>query len=303
MAKVFIGMPAYNGERFIGEAIESLLNQSFSDFALFISDDASTDGTQAICENYAKKDLRITYYRQTKNLGLFANFKFVLDKADAPYFMWAAHDDIREKDYLKVCAEKLENNKYLGLATTVMAVIDSFGRILIEEKDLVYLSGEPSIRQVAKYILQPEILGKCNLVYGLWRTDAAKTTWQVYPQRHVWGQDYMFSLALISRFPVFVDKSVLFKKRFGGFSSSKSSTGDKEDLKGSIEYKNPKNYMFPFGRSHQYFKGHMEALRGTPYCILTLLLIIRLPRAFFIYLKERNIKKFLRKILLIFKLQ
>lgn len=289
-------MPAYNGERFIGEAIESLLNQSFFDFTLFISDDASTDGTRAICEMYTKKDQRIIYYRQTKNLGLFANFKFVLGKADAPYFMWAAQDDIREKDYLKVCAGKLENNGHLGLATTVMAVTDSFGKTLTEEKDLVCLSGKPRIRQVAKYILQPEILGKCNLMYGLWRIGVVKSVWEAYPQRHTWGQDYMFSLALISRFPVFVDKSVLFKKRLGGFSSPQALQNDKEEAARSLECKNPKNNMFPFGRFKSYFRGHMEALRGTNYRPLAaIILFMRLPRAFFIYLSERNYKKFIRR--------
>jgi len=289
MAKVFIGMPAYNGERFISEAIESLLNQSFSDFTLFISDDASTDGTRAICEMYTKKDQRIIYYRQTKNLGLFANFKFVLDKADAPYFMWAAQDDIREKDYLKVCAEKLENNGHLGLATTVMAVTDSFGRTLTEEKDLVCLSGKPGIRQVAKYILQPEM-------YGLWRIGVVKSVWEAYPQRHTWGQDYMFSLALISRFEVYVDNKVLFKKRLGGFSSPQALAHDTEGNVKKIAYKNPKNHMVPFGRFKGYYNGHMEALRGTNYRPLaTIILFMRLPRAFFIYLGEKNYKKFIRR--------
>ena len=66
MAKVFIGMPAYNGERFIKEAIDSLRGQSYVDWVMLISDDASTDKTRAICEEYAKKDQRITYYRQEK---------------------------------------------------------------------------------------------------------------------------------------------------------------------------------------------------------------------------------------------
>lgn len=297
MAKVFIGMPAHNGERFIGEAIKSLLNQSFSDFTLFISDDASTDGTQAICEMYAKKDPRIVYCRQEKNIGMFPNFKFTLNKANGPYFMWAAQDDIREKDYLKICADKLDNNKNLGLATTVTGIIDSFGRTLIEEKDLTRLSGKPGIKQVAKYILQPEILGKCNLMYGLWRIDAIKTVWKAYSQRHTWGQDYIFSLALISRFPVFVDKSVLFKKRFGGFSSPQALQNDKKEAPKNLEYKNPKNHIFPFGRFKNYFRGHMEALRGTPYRQLAaIILFIRLPRAFFIYLGEKNYKKFIRRL-------
>src|SRR3989338_10588415 len=115
MTKVFIGMPAYNGERFIREAIESVIGQSYADWVMLISDDASTDKTRAICEEYTKRDSRITYYRQEKNLGLFANFKFVLDKADTDYFIWAAQDDIREKDYLKTCVEQLEKNTDLGL--------------------------------------------------------------------------------------------------------------------------------------------------------------------------------------------
>lgn len=296
MTKVFIGMPVYNGKRFVSKAIESLLNQSFPGFTLFISDDGSTDGTRAICEMYAKKDPRIIYCRQEKNIGMFPNFKFVLDKADRDFFMWAAQDDIRERDYLKTCLDKLDNNKNLGLATTVTGIIDSFERTLIEEKYLTRLSGKPSVKQVAKYILQPEILGKCNLMYGLWRIGAVKTVWEVYPQRHTWGQDYMFSLALISRFPVFVDKSVLFKKRFGGFSSPQALQNDKRETPRDLEYKNPKNHIFPFGRFKSYFSGHAEVLRGTHYRFLALLLIIRLPRSLFIYLKERNIKKIPRNI-------
>ena len=291
MSKIFIGMPAYNGARFIEKAIDSLVNQSFQDWQLLVSDDCSNDETAQIVQEYTKKDSRITYYRQEKNLGLFANFKFVLDKANAPYFIWTAHDDIREKDYLKVCVEKLENNSSLSFATTVLATIDSSGKTLIEEKDLLKLSGKPSFLSVARYVLQPEILGKCNLMYGLFRTSVMREVWEAYPQRHVWGQDYMFSLALISRFNIYVDERILFKKRIGGFSDSKTPT---DNLKNKS--KNPKNQMFPFGRFTQYFNGHMEALHGTPYRgIVAILLIIRLPRAFLIHIKERSILNFLKR--------
>lgn len=296
MAKVFIGMPAYNGERFITEAIESLRNQSYSDWTLYISDDASTDSTPAICREYARKDNRIIYCRQEKNLGIFPNFKFLLDRADGPYFMWAAHDDIREKDYLRVCVERLEQDKTLGLATTCMAAIDSFGRTLVEELALTRLSGKPRFMGVARYVLQPEILGKCNLMYGLFRTDAARTTWSAYPQRRVWGQDYMFSLALTSRFAVYVDERILFKKRLGGISSPGALLNDTKDGVRRLEFAQPKNHMFPFGRFKSYFIGHMEALRGTPYQPLAaILLLMRLPRSFIIHVRERSIKSFIRR--------
>ena len=92
-AAVSIGMPVYNGEKYIREALDSLLGQSFTGFELIISDNASTDGTEAICQQYAAKDSRIRYVRQPVNLGALDNFTFVLDEARGGYFMWAAADD------------------------------------------------------------------------------------------------------------------------------------------------------------------------------------------------------------------
>lgn len=123
MSKVFIGMTTYNGARFISEAIESLLAQSFPNFTLFISDDTSTDNTKEICEMYAKKDPRVIYFRQKKNIGMFPNFKFVLDSASGDYFMWASHDDLWEKDFIKVCLENIEQKK-VDVAMTVIANVD-----------------------------------------------------------------------------------------------------------------------------------------------------------------------------------
>lgn len=293
--KVFIGMTAYNGERFISGAIESLLRQSFSDFILFISDDASADGTRVICEEYAKKDPRAVYYRQEKNIGMFPNFKFVLDKADGEYFMWAAQDDLWEKDFIQTCLDLLTKDEDIGGASCNIAEIDSFGRTAREVKDFSKASGNANMLTVARYVLQPEILGKCNIMYCLFRTSVIKKTWEIYPQREEWGSDYHFSLAAISHFGVKIDERMMFKKRLGGISNPNSTLKDSADTARSTEVKNPKNHMFPFGRFTQYFRGHMEALRGTPYRPLgAFLLFVRLPRSFFIYLKERNYKKFIK---------
>src|SRR3989344_3609063 len=139
MTKVFIGMPAYNGERFIREAIESVMGQSYADWVMLISDDASTDKTRAICEEYTKKDPRITYFRQEKNIGMFPNFKFLLAHVDNEYFMWAGQDDLWERDFIKVCVETIENKK-VDVATTAVADIDSYGRNLRELTELTKLS-------------------------------------------------------------------------------------------------------------------------------------------------------------------
>ncbi len=296
-AVVFIGMPVYNGERHLGEAIEYILSQSFTDFVLYISDDGSTDTTRTMCELYAARDPRIVYYPQPKNLGVFENFKFVLDKADAEYFMWAAQDDIRERDYLQVCVEKLEQDKTLGLTTATTAIIDTFGRVLAIESEVQRLSGKPGFLQVARYTLQPEGLGKCNLTYGLFRVGVARAVWHAYPWRGVWGHDYHFVLALISRFGVYVDEKPLFKKRLGGYSSP-DLVLEKASVYRMLPFAERNNNTFPFKRFRSYFDGHMEALCGTPYRPLAaVLLYFRLPRAFFVYVGERNYKKFFRNLI------
>ncbi|WP_201766973.1 glycosyltransferase family 2 protein [Chrysiogenes arsenatis] len=116
--KISIGMPVYNGENSIKKAIESIIQQTFTDFELIISDNASIDGTESICIEYAAKDKRIRYVRQRMNLGAIANFQFVLDEAVGEYFMWAAADDIRSLDFLELNLTFLEKNKDFVASTS-----------------------------------------------------------------------------------------------------------------------------------------------------------------------------------------
>lgn len=113
--KVSIGMPVFNGEQFIRKALDSVLEQSFSDFELIISDNASTDATEYICRGYAARDQRIRYVRQSTNLGAAANFKFVFGDARGEYFMWAACDDTRSPDFIELNVKYLsENQEYVA---------------------------------------------------------------------------------------------------------------------------------------------------------------------------------------------
>lgn len=103
-------MPVYNGEKYLRGALDSLLSQTFSDFELIISDNASTDNSGSICLEYASKDNRIRYIRQPDNIGAAANFKFVFDATRGEYFMWAACDDVRSSDFIEVNLEFLKSN-------------------------------------------------------------------------------------------------------------------------------------------------------------------------------------------------
>lgn len=118
--KVSIGMPVYNGEPFIREALDSLLAQTFTDFELIISDNCSTDATAEIIKEYVAKDSRIRYVPQSENRGAEANFEFVLNEAVGEYFMWAAADDRWEPDFIKFTALVLDSDLRVGAAFTSM---------------------------------------------------------------------------------------------------------------------------------------------------------------------------------------
>lgn len=107
---VSIGMPIFNSEATLKLAIDSILEQTFTDFELIISDNCSTDSTSAICQEYANKDSRISYIRQAANIGSVRNFKFVLDQGRCNYFLWAAGDDVRSPDFLEENVQFLETH-------------------------------------------------------------------------------------------------------------------------------------------------------------------------------------------------
>lgn len=116
--RVSIGLIVYNGENYLAQAIASILAQTFTDFELIISDNASTDGTEQICRAYAKKDARIRYYRADKNHGATWNHNYVIELARGEFFKLAAHDDVCEPGFIEACVDALDGNAEAVLAFT-----------------------------------------------------------------------------------------------------------------------------------------------------------------------------------------
>jgi len=169
--RVSIGLPVYNGEDYLREAIDSILSQSFEDFELIISDNASTDGTQFICEHYAKSDSRIRYLRNDVNIGAAPNYNCLISLARGEYFKWAAHDDNCYEDFLAECVSALDNNPDVVLCYPSTHVIDGEGKVLCDYRDnLGLLQDSPQERLIA--YLRTNFMrktGMCNPIFGVMR--------------------------------------------------------------------------------------------------------------------------------------
>ncbi len=126
---VSIGLPVYNGERYLEAAVDSLLAQTFTDFELIISDNASTDRTEAIGRAYAARDPRVRYFRNEHNIGAGPNYNRVFALAAGRYFKWAAHDDVCAPDFLARCVAALDADPAVVLAYPRTTHIDEQGQV------------------------------------------------------------------------------------------------------------------------------------------------------------------------------
>ncbi|MEA2093023.1 MAG: glycosyltransferase family 2 protein, partial [Pseudomonadota bacterium] len=146
-ARLGIGLPVYNGDNFLEEALESVLAQTFRDFELVISDNTSTDRTESICRAFAERDPRVKYYRNERNTGAAPNFNRVFELSDNEYFKWIAHDDVHDPGFLEQCIQILDRDPSVVLAYTRAISIDWEGTRMREWGSHPELgSGKPHVR-------------------------------------------------------------------------------------------------------------------------------------------------------------
>ena len=172
--RVSIGMPVHNGERYLEEALGSILAQDYADFELIICDNASADGTEAICRKAARADGRVRYHRNGTNLGAAYSYNRTFELGCGKYFKWAAHDDLWEPPLLGRCVAVLDdapNDVVLCYPKTIL--IDEGGTRLggyKDNMDIRILQPHGRLRHLLKN------LQMCNAVFGLMRRDALRST-------------------------------------------------------------------------------------------------------------------------------
>jgi glycosyltransferase involved in cell wall biosynthesis len=202
--RVSLGMPVYNAERYLEEALESLLGQSFTDFELVISDNASTDRTGDICRAYAAKDERIEYFRMRQNYGLIDNFNTVFRLSIGEYFKWAASDDVCGRDYLLEAVRVLDEDPSTVLVWAKTVGIDEWGQRVplpyqvsdMNSAESVY-SPDPTVR--FRRLLR-NIWWAATPLSGVIRAKTLAATRWNYP-RHIAGDHILLAeLSLRGRF-------------------------------------------------------------------------------------------------------
>jgi glycosyltransferase involved in cell wall biosynthesis len=169
---VSIGLPTYNGGRYLAQSLEALLKQDYPNWELLISDNCSTDGTGDIARAYAARSDRVRYVRHETNLGARGNFNFVLREARGAYFMWAADHDLWEPTFISRCVEALEADPTAMLAYSQCLMIDEDGAP-IEKIDDGFDFASPSALYRYKHILWYNIGSK---IYGLARREPLAAT-------------------------------------------------------------------------------------------------------------------------------
>jgi glycosyltransferase involved in cell wall biosynthesis len=206
--RVTIGLPVYNGEKYLRLAVESILQQDYTDFELIISDNASTDATQEICRELAEKDARIRYFRNTTNIGLTKNFNRVFEISNGDFFTWANHDDIYLPGFLRRCVEVLDQ----APATVVLVapraeVIDENGFSTQIRVERLHTTHPQPHRRVADLLRDAFWL---TAQYGLFRSSALRRT-RLHSGFYM--EDYVLLLELAILGEIWEVPETLFLKR------------------------------------------------------------------------------------------
>ena len=180
VALVTIGVPVFNGENYLDEALASIHRQTFTDFVVHISDNGSSDRTSDIARSWAAKDPRFIYERLDENIGASGNFNRLIAGCTTPYFRWHAHDDVMQTDLLQACVYELQRNESLIGCTTQVQFIGPDGGPLEAKLVGISLTQLSPSQRLGHFLLKHS---RCDAIFGLYRTEVLRKTAQIPPYR------------------------------------------------------------------------------------------------------------------------
>jgi glycosyltransferase involved in cell wall biosynthesis len=194
---VSIGLPIYNEEEHLAQALDSLLGQDYDNIEVIISDNASTDATPRICAEYAGRDARVRYHRNETNIGGINNFNRVFELAQGEFFMWAAGHDVRHPTQVSRCLEVLSQDSSIVLCYSQVAWINDEGEQLEKIHEYIDTRGLPDKMVRLNVVLWS--LQECFPIYGVFRSSALKQT-AVYTNVVSPDMSLLIELAMVGKF-------------------------------------------------------------------------------------------------------
>lgn len=243
---VTVGLPVYNSERYVSQSIDSLLAQTFGDYKIVICDNASTDRTGEICQEYAKRDPRIEYHRNASNLGLPGNYNLSFSLCRSKYFRWATGDDYSSPDQLEDHVRVLESDPEIAVCYSQAAMVDE-GGVQYETwtDDLHLMQDDP----VARFKIAVTKISRVHHHLGLMRSSCLRRTLGF--AHHVCAdQGLIAELSLLGKF-YRIEKQQFFRRMHGA--SSSWQTFDEEHQARFYHAAHVKRIPFNRFRWHAYY--------------------------------------------------
>jgi glycosyltransferase involved in cell wall biosynthesis len=264
---VSIGLPVYDRPELLRLALASLTAQSYRNIEVIVSDDCSPgDGTRRVVEEYAARDRRIRYSRRRSNIGAQANNFFVFENATGEFFQWASEDDEWDPRFIETGVRALRDNPDRSAWMSTIVNTDEGGRLVREYDGFSRFTSTSSKRNdIRAYLLEPEVLGKANLIHGIFRRQALGRTIEAYRFNRVWGTDMCFMLAFLARFDLLATDEVLMRKRI-------RRPAAKNDM---VLIEDPSRHIFPLAQSVAYVRENLKAAANTEYRGLVLRVMLR----------------------------
>lgn len=225
--RVSIGLPVYNGEKYLRAAVNSILQQDYGNFELIISDNASTDATEEICREFAAKDQRIRYYKNERNIGASGNYNRVFGLAHGEFFKWAAHDDVHLPGFLRRCVEVLDQAPIsVVLVAPRTELIDEEGKRLAKDWKVERLDTRRSqpCQRIADVLRNVEW---ATAQFGVFRSEALRKT-RLIDRFH--ACDYVLLLEVAILGEIWEIPEILFQRRFHASVSTNANKTQAEML-------------------------------------------------------------------------
>lgn len=218
--RVTIGIPCHGRPDLLREALQSALDQTYTAIEVLVHENPSdVEGIPDAVAEVARDDPRVFFHRHESNIGPNGNFNSVLERANGRYFMWLADDDLLSRNYVAHLVSLLEDNASAGSAFGSVGILDSRGQEVAEFLDFSCFAARDQAVRISRFLAEPEILGKANMIYGLHRIEACREIWNSFFREFDsnslshYGADVVFVFGLLARNPWVFAQSARLTKR------------------------------------------------------------------------------------------